>query len=1261
MRSMTPTQRVAARRVAAAFVATALLMGRLGAVEVGDRDGFGLRALQARNETASNDSTALPTAIPITIVPRGDGSHSGDAPAPSSRQPSPSASPSPVTSAPLLIGKDGSQRRDDIVAPVKPPTPDEASKKDIVLFNDVTTQPPPRNRFSVENERTSPVEKPVVLEIARDSELSGSGASTPKPIKYVRGKTRISEDDGTGSAASSSSTKSPGASNRVDSPNIIGGRRRNDPINANAMSVASANVHDMVRYSGCAFAGVSVAMLVFFHFKALDSSWQWNGNSWAPNTWELVAYIGYLQQLGSISQLTLLKTPYLLWDFTDSFAWASGLIQKDWASSSSLESDASGSRRLATIVIGGIVAYADRLGIQEDQILRHCMISFGALVAVLLLCFISLVYVARRAERPDYDRGSDVMEARAKRIHVYRSRSVRVLGLLLCVWLVSLYPLSVMASFEITMQIEADTVNPGSLVIAMFAILVFSLAVLAVVIRAVWSTPETDLQGHGHLVAIWGTLCGPYSYRSRLFFFVAALAHIVSGIVVGSTDAEPGQLIGVIAIQIVYLGLVFILSPFQHAFATNATYAVGVLKVVNWALVFPFLHSIKSVSPSGRRSCAEIIIAINSIVIVAWFVRHLVIFVVYTRAHINRDDEINKSDIVAHEIQSSARDPRPQWSTRSARPLTMDRLPNESLRMPRNNVSLSRTGTLHNAQSIYSLSSMSSGAMSTSELTDDVTSAMMKKRALDRTDANNTHPSVSPAPTPTIRSTESPSLPPLDATASSLAGETQAPSRPSPPVQAAATRGSPSLRDAAHYSGVTAAGLSMALLLLFHQFAFDPRVAMAWPSMWTGVNAWELVLYASFLQHLTALSHLQLPQMPPSLHSFADVFSWSDFLIQKTQVASDLAADRANQRRLAAAADGMYAYARRIGISPSSVLINALVGVALVVAVLVLVFAVVLFVSRKKTRLEKIEDGEASLRLPRRALRVVGVMLLLWLVALYPLSLLACFELGRQEQVGDHDPTRLALAIVVLVFAIAMPLGAFATHVYRQRGDQIQRARVLAVWGVLYAESPYRRRCFFVLPALAQIALGVVLSGAVIRDARSALGAAMGIVVALIVAGIALSPYLSGVALLCFVAVGVVQLLNLGLSFAFLPSSELSSSSRQEIADVLLAVNVVVLVLWLVRHIITLVIGVKMYTRRDELPAMDPSVTTPGADLAASGLVRHSAKHDASHVESSALYMRMEPSPREAVSGSVVSSESGDDAGTIGSSNVRVVGPRISL
>ncbi|GLD92566.1 hypothetical protein PINS_up001125 [Pythium insidiosum] len=645
-----------------------------------------------------------------------------------SRRPTPTPTPTPssISFGDDFIGKDGSQRRDDIVAPVKPPTPDEANKKDVVLFNESTTQPPPRNRFSVENQHTQPVERPVVLEIARDSELSGSGASTPKPIKYVRGKTRISEDEGTGSAAAPSTTRSPGASSRVESPHIIGGRRRNDPINANSMSVASANVHDMVRYSGCAFAGVSVAMLVFFHFKALDVSWQWNDNAWAPNTWELVAYIGYLQQLGSISQLTLLKTPYLLWDFTDSFAWASGLIQKDWASSYSIASDSSGSRRLATIVIGGIVAYADRLGIREDQILRHCIISFGALVSILLLCFILLIYVARRAERPDYDRGSDVMEARAKQIRVYRSRSVRVLGLLLCVWLVSLYPLSAMASFEIAMQIEADAVNTGSLVIAMFAILVFSLAVLAVVIRAVWSTPEADLQQHGHLIAIWGTLCGPYLYQTRLFFFIAAMAQILTGIVVGSTDAEPGQLIGVIAIQALFLGLVFILAPFRTVFATRLTYAVGMLKILNIALTFPFLHSSKSVSASGRRSCAELIIAVNSIVIVGWFVRHLVIFVVYTRAHVSRDDEINKNDIVAQEIQTTAR--QPEWSTRSARPPTVGLMPTESLRMPRHDASLSRTGTLHDAHSIYTTSSMSSGVMSASELTDDTTSVMMNKR-----------------------------------------------------------------------------------------------------------------------------------------------------------------------------------------------------------------------------------------------------------------------------------------------------------------------------------------------------------------------------------------------------------------------------------------------------------------------------------------------------------------------------------------------------
>ncbi|GLD92568.1 hypothetical protein PINS_up001127 [Pythium insidiosum] len=530
---------------------------------------------------------------------------------------------------------------------------------------------------------------------------------------------------------------------------------------------------------------------------------------------------------------------------------------------------------------------------------------------------------------------------------------------------------------------------------------------------------------------------------------------------------------------------------------------------------------------------------------------------------------------------------------------------------------------------------------------------------------------TTPASTPSLRSTESPSQSPRESTASSLAGDTPAVSRPPSPAQqkSSSSATSSALRDIAHYAGVTAAGLSVALLLLFHQFAFDPRVAMAWPSMWTGVNAWELVLYAAFLQHLTALSQLELPQMPSSLHDFADAFAWSNFLIQKTQVANDLATDCTTQRRLAAtsaASDGMNAYARRIGISPSSMLINGIVGVVLVFAVLLLVFAVVLVVSRKKSRLEKIQDGETTLRLPRSALRVVGVMLLLWLVALYPLTLLASFELGRQRDVGDHDATRLAFAIIVLALVVLLPLVGVTAFVYRQRSDDLQRSRVLAVWGALYAESPYRYRWFFAVPALAQVALGVVLSGAVLSSARSALGAAMGIAVALVVATIALSPYLSGVALLCVVAVGVVQLLNFGLAFAFLRSSEVSAASRQEIADVLLVVNVVVLVLWLVRHIVTLVVGIKMYARREELDASTVP-TTPGADLSASGLVRHSGKHDASYHDgttatattTTTMYMAMEPSPRDArVRGAFVEEET---VTPIGSSNVRVLGPRISL
>ncbi|TMW66066.1 hypothetical protein Poli38472_003831 [Pythium oligandrum] len=591
--------------------------------------------------SSSDDDNEVPAPTPTTRAPAPTPSDDDDAsPPPVTRIPTKPPAPTTHTPAPLSFddGKSG-EGLPDVVAPVKPASESEEDKKDITLFNESSQIPTPADPFAIiDIKHKTATEKPTLLEVGGELE-----SATVAPVKYVRGRTEyvVGESATTTTGVIIGGTVVDDGSDTGETPRVIGGRQRTDPTNANTMSASSAAFHDTLRFSSCAFAGVSLALLLFFQFTAVDGTMRWTGG-WSPNTWEFAVYVAYLQQMSSISQITLIKTPYFLWDFTDPFAWTSFLIQSDWSSSNSLSSDveSAGARRLTTVIIGGIVAYADRLGSQETDILTNCVVAIGVVVAVLLLAFIlSAYFVRRNTESSQYQDSTISTREQVARIQRLRIRSSCVLGLCVLVWFMTLYPLGLYSSFEISMEIQAGLMSTVPLLVATFALVGVSSGGLAYFIRIIWVKDSNELQKPMSL-AVYGSLYGHFKYRSRLFFVLTCLVQVLSGITIGSSDAEPNQLIGAIAIQAMYLALVFIFSPFRLSLAKWFTYALGVVKIVNYCLAFAFLYSNDSLSSNGRHVCAEVYIALNSIIIIAWFVRLIGVFIAFMRTYVNTRESL---------------------------------------------------------------------------------------------------------------------------------------------------------------------------------------------------------------------------------------------------------------------------------------------------------------------------------------------------------------------------------------------------------------------------------------------------------------------------------------------------------------------------------------------------------------------------------------------------------------------------------------------
>lgn len=530
------------------------------------------------------------------------------------------------------------------------PDDGQANADDVIVFNGTssTTRPPNRNPFEITEEETE-APKPVVLDI-RDSDTP-----TETPKLYVRGDVATdAPSSGSGSEATD------GGGGTANTPNIIGGRHRNAAVEADAiLSSSSTAFHDFLRYASCAFAGISVALLLFFHYVSLDATLSWTTALWSPNTWEFLLYVGYLQQMASVAQLTLLKTPYYLWDFADSFAWTNFLLQR---------SVSSGSRRLETVVLGGVVAYADRIGIKESKVVVHAIVGFLVVFAVLLVLFFAIAVLAKRKAEQAMDASN--LHVSTQSVHQLRSASIRTLGLCVLIWFFALYPLSLFASFEISMQIQSKTVVASALLVSILAIGVGCFGVLAWSGRVIMQKSKDELLQFENM-ATWGSLYAEFSYRSRMFFVLTALVQIVTGIIIGTMDADPTQLIIVIILEVIYLVAVYVINPFAEILVLRFTYALGALKVLNYGLAFAFLNS-NGMSGTGRNSVADAFIGINTLIIIAWFIRQLVVFSTYIRAWSVRssfmeEDRANLEDSMAKYETRTATDSEVYASVTTAR------------------------------------------------------------------------------------------------------------------------------------------------------------------------------------------------------------------------------------------------------------------------------------------------------------------------------------------------------------------------------------------------------------------------------------------------------------------------------------------------------------------------------------------------------------------------------------------------------------------
>lgn len=301
--------------------------------------------------------------------------------------------------------------------------------------------------------------------------------------------------------------------------------------------------------------------------------------------------LNYLQFLASGSQLSLPGAPNFFYEFTDSLGWCNfqtggssdvGVTDAKHGLSSATAEDfsvADGD------IISGVLAYAERINVQPEELFTKTAIAFasvvGCVAAVVASLYTLLRCVAKKRLELVVARVNDL--PRAKLLLRLLTQSC------LSICLMSEYALSMTSSFQLRYNQQHHS-NYSALAFATVALIVvcFGLIVLGVV--KIWHKTEEELSDPDFKFA-WGAYYKYYHHDHRYFFVAKMGAEILSGIIIGLVSDVPSQLTLLMALQLAMFFYTVESAPYSMDFQTVCSSTAFVMKMLTYALISSFLTS----------------------------------------------------------------------------------------------------------------------------------------------------------------------------------------------------------------------------------------------------------------------------------------------------------------------------------------------------------------------------------------------------------------------------------------------------------------------------------------------------------------------------------------------------------------------------------------------------------------------------------------------------------------------------------------------
>lgn len=411
---------------------------------------------------------------------------------------------------------------------------------------------------------------------------------------------------------------------------VGGNNRSNLPPGASiSLSSAAQEVQNALLYASYALGIVTTVLLMFFHLLALrrpgwlggsSSNGSQDGGSgrasmgWlTPNVWELAVVVGYIQHVNSISMLELTKTPQIVLDFTDSFSFANLHL-----SSVTTTAVSEASRRLQLVILTGIVAFSDRIGIDEDQALMTAFWFFLVVVAIVIVLFLLAAGVAFYRHRMSAETWSAFWPTSLR-----NSFAMCVVGLGVSLWVLSVFPLVTMSSYELVMELRYRVgIGLAVSLFSLWAVVIGGLCFAFVSVRAI---PINDAFRFKHY-AVWGALYGESKMAFRYFFLVTVAFQVLLGAVTGAVSGVPTQLVALMVTHLLFIVVALIIRPFAARWVLGVVVGLRVVAIINLMASFAFLTT-SELSTHSRGIIAQGFVIFNSIVFFLFFSRYVAMFV----------------------------------------------------------------------------------------------------------------------------------------------------------------------------------------------------------------------------------------------------------------------------------------------------------------------------------------------------------------------------------------------------------------------------------------------------------------------------------------------------------------------------------------------------------------------------------------------------------------------------------------------------------